>query len=121
MDQHYRHEFRHTYHHLGQGHGRHRVPDYIGRRNRGDRRRPAPIRLVNPTQINAFVPATSTLGNVDVVVSNSNGSSKAASLSLATTSPGLFTFSPNQGAMPPLWCFGSATSFEYLAPANLLD
>jgi uncharacterized protein (TIGR03437 family) len=82
--------------------------------------RPAPISLVNPTQINALVPATSTLGSVDVVVSNSNGSSKAAQLALGTTSPGLFTFSPNQGRYAAALVLDSASSFEYLAPANLL-
>jgi uncharacterized protein (TIGR03437 family) len=82
--------------------------------------RPAPISLVSQTQINALVPATNTLGNVDVVVSNSVGSSKAATLALAPTSPGLFTFSPNQNRYAAALVLDGASNFEYLAPASLL-
>ncbi len=82
--------------------------------------KPAPISFVNQTQINALVPATSTLGNVNVVVSNSNGSSAPATLSLATASPGLFTFSQSQGKYVAAVVLDSPTSFEYLAPAGLL-
>jgi hypothetical protein len=45
--------------------------------------RPAPISFVNQTQINALVPATATLGNVSVVVSNQVGSSAPATAALA--------------------------------------
>jgi uncharacterized protein (TIGR03437 family) len=82
--------------------------------------RPAPISFVNQTQINALVPATATLGNVSVVVSNSNGSSAPATLSLATASPGLFTFSQAQGKYAAALVLDSPTTFESLAPAGLL-
>jgi len=51
--------------------------------------RPAPISFVNQTQINALVPATGTLGNVSVVVSNATGSSAPATLSLSAAAPAL--------------------------------
>lgn len=82
--------------------------------------RPAPISFVNQTQINALVPATSTIGNVSVVVSNSNGSSTPATLPLATASPGLFAYSQSQGKYAAAIVLDSATTFEYLAPAGLL-
>ena len=82
--------------------------------------RPAPISFVNPTQINALVPATSSLGNVTVVVSNAAGSSAPATAVLAPSSPGLLTFSQNQGRYIAAVVLDSSTSFEYLAPAGLL-
>jgi len=82
--------------------------------------KPAPISFVNQTQINALVPATSTLGSVNVVVSNSNGSSAPAALTLATASPGLFTFPEGQGKYAAAVVLDSPTTFEYLAPAGLL-
>ena len=83
--------------------------------------RPAPIAFVSQTQINALVPATSTLGNVSVVVSNTSGSSAAAMLALASASPGFFTFTQGQGRYVAAIVLDSASSFEYLAPAGLLD
>lgn len=80
--------------------------------------RPAPISFVNQTQINALVPATNTLGNVSVVVSNANGSSQAAMAVLAPASPGMFTFPQNQGRYIAGVVLDSGTSFEYLAPAG---
>jgi uncharacterized protein (TIGR03437 family) len=81
---------------------------------------PAPLSLVIPTQINALVPATKTLGEVNVVVANGNGSGKAATLSLATASPGLFTFAQNQGRYAAAVVLDGPTSFEFLAPAGSL-
>ena len=82
--------------------------------------RPAPISFVNQTQINALVPATTTLGNVKVVVSNTVGSSIPATAVLANFSPGLFTFPQGQGRYAAAIVMDSATSYEYLAPSNLL-
>jgi len=82
--------------------------------------RPAPISFVGPTQINALVPATKTLGNVTVVVSNAAGSSAPASVVLAAVSPGVFTFPQNQGRYPAAIVLDGPTSFEYLAPAGML-
>jgi uncharacterized protein (TIGR03437 family) len=82
--------------------------------------RPAPISFVNQTQINALVPATSTLGSVSVVVSNGSGSSKPATLALAVASPGLFTFPQNQGRYPAAIVLDGGSAFEYLAPGGLL-
>lgn len=82
--------------------------------------KPAPISFVNQTQINALVPATSTIGNVSVVVSNATGSSTPATLALATASPGLFTFSQNQGRYAAAVVLDGSTGFEYLAPAGML-
>lgn len=82
--------------------------------------RPSPISFVNQTQINALVPATTTLGNVSVVVSNQTGSSAPATAVLAISSPGLFTFPQNQGRYAAATVIDSATSYEYLAPAGLL-
>lgn len=82
--------------------------------------KPAPISFVNPTQINALVPSTSTLGNVTVVVSNAAGSSAPATAVLAPASPGMFTFPQNQGRYIAGVVLDSSTAFEYLAPAGLL-
>jgi uncharacterized protein (TIGR03437 family) len=82
--------------------------------------RPAPVSFVNQTQINALVPATGTLGNVNVVVSNGVGSSMPASLMLAVASPGLFTFSQNQGRYVAGIVLDSGSDFEYLAPPGML-
>jgi len=82
--------------------------------------RPAPISFVNQNQINALVPATATLGNVNVVVSNTNGSSTPATLALSTASPGLFAFPQAQGKYAAAVVLDSSTSFEYLAPAGTL-
>jgi len=82
--------------------------------------RPAPISFVNQTEINALVPATGTLGNVSVVVSNATGSSAPATLSLSAAAPGLFTFSQDQGRYPAAVVLDGANSFEYLAPAGML-
>ena len=82
--------------------------------------RPAPISYVNQTQINALVPATTTMGNVNVVVSNQTGSSAPATAALAISSPGLFTFTQNQGRYAAAIVMDSATAYEYLAPAGLL-
>jgi uncharacterized protein (TIGR03437 family) len=81
---------------------------------------PAPLSFVNTTQINALVPATSTLGNVNVVVSNAVGSSAPASLILAGASPGLFTLTQGQGKYPAAVVLDSPTTSQYLAPAGLL-
>jgi uncharacterized protein (TIGR03437 family) len=80
--------------------------------------RPAPVAFVNPTQINALVPATPTLGDVSVVVSNSVGSSAPATLTLSAESPGLFTFLQYQGKYPAAIVLDSATAFELLAPSG---
>jgi uncharacterized protein (TIGR03437 family) len=82
--------------------------------------KPAPVSFVNQTQINALVPSTNALGNVTVVVSNSSGSSVPATLVLASASPGLFAFSPNQGRYPAAIVLDSGSNFEYLAPSGLL-
>jgi uncharacterized protein (TIGR03437 family) len=82
--------------------------------------RPAPLSFVNQNQINALVPATAALGNVGVIVSNSNGSSAPATLSLATASPGLFTFLQNQGKYPAAVVIDGPTGSEFLAPAGIL-
>jgi uncharacterized protein (TIGR03437 family) len=82
--------------------------------------RPAPISFVNQTQINALVPATNTLGNVSVVVSNGTGSSPPATLTLASMSPGLFTFPQNQGRYAAAAVMDSPATFQYLAPAGSL-
>ncbi len=82
--------------------------------------RPAPLSFVNATQINALVPATPTLGNISVVVSNANGSGAPASATLATASPGFFAFSQNQGKYVAGIVLDSPTTFEYLAPPGLL-
>jgi uncharacterized protein (TIGR03437 family) len=81
--------------------------------------RPAPIAFVNQTQINALVPATPTMGDVSVVVSNSLGSSAPATLMLSAESPALFTFSQNQGKYPAAIVLDSATAFEFLAPSGM--
>jgi len=82
--------------------------------------RPAPISFVNQTQINALVPATNTLGTVNVVVSNAVGSSTPAALTLASAAPGLFTFPQNQAKYPAAVVLDSPTTSEYLAPAGSL-
>lgn len=82
--------------------------------------RPAPISFVSQTQINALVPATTTLGNVSLVVSNATGSSAPATAVLATASPGLYTFPQSQGHYAAAVVMDSATSYEYLAPAGML-
>src|SRR5207249_2910826 len=82
--------------------------------------RPAPISFVNQTQINAVAPATSTLGDASVVVSNGNGPSTPATLTLVRAAPGLFTFPQNQGRYAAAVVLDSASTFEYLAPAGLL-
>jgi uncharacterized protein (TIGR03437 family) len=80
---------------------------------------PAPISFVSATQINALVPATSTLGDVSVVVSNGNGSGKATTLTLAAAAPALFTLSQN-AKYPAAVVLDSGTAFEFLAPSGLL-
>lgn len=80
----------------------------------------APLSFVNSTQINALVPATATLGNASVVVSNATGSSQPATAALATSSPALYTFPQSQGRYAVAVVMDSATSYEYLAPAGLL-
>jgi uncharacterized protein (TIGR03437 family) len=80
--------------------------------------RPAPIAFVNQTQINALVPATPTLGDVQVVVSNAVGSSAPATLTVVPLAPALFTFSQNQGKYPAAIVLDSATAFQLLAPAG---
>jgi uncharacterized protein (TIGR03437 family) len=82
--------------------------------------KPAPLSFVSPTQINALVPATNSLGNVSLVVSNTVGSSAAGTVNLATASPGLFTFSQNQGRYIAAIVLDSPSGFQYLAPAGLL-
>ena len=82
--------------------------------------RPTPISFVNQNQINALVPATPTLGNVSVVVSNSNGSSAQATLALSSASPGLFTLPQSQGKYAAAIVLDSGTAFEFLAPSGLL-
>jgi uncharacterized protein (TIGR03437 family) len=82
--------------------------------------RPAPIAFVNQTQINALVPATPTLGDVSVVVSNSVGSSTPGTLTLSAQAPALFTFSQNQGKYPAGIVLDSASAFELLAPSGML-
>ena len=82
--------------------------------------KPAPISFVNQTQINALVPATGTVGNVSVVISNANGSSTPSTLALATASPGLFTFPQTQGKYAAAVVLDSGSAVEYLAPAGAL-
>ena len=82
--------------------------------------RPAPISFVNQTQINALVPATNTLGNVSVVVSNGNGSSTPFTMQLSTAAPGLFVFPQAQGKYAAALVLDSGTSFQFLAPPGLL-
>lgn len=81
--------------------------------------KPAPISFASPTQINALVPATNTLGSVSVVVSNANGTGAPGTLTLAPASPGLFTFSQNQGRYAAGIVLDSG-GFEYLGPTGLL-
>jgi uncharacterized protein (TIGR03437 family) len=82
--------------------------------------RPAPIAFVNQTQINALMPATTTLGDVNLVVSNGIGSSSAATVTLVAQAPALFTFSQNQGRYPAAIVLDSNNAFQYLAPAGML-
>jgi uncharacterized protein (TIGR03437 family) len=81
---------------------------------------PAPISFVNQTQINALVPATQTLGDVNVVVNNSVGSSAATKVTLAPQAPALFTFPQNQGRYPAAIVYDSGTAFQFLAPSGML-
>jgi uncharacterized protein (TIGR03437 family) len=80
--------------------------------------RPAPIAFVNQTQINALVPATPTLGDVSVVVSNSAGSSTVGTLTLSAEAPGLFTFSQSQGKYPAAIVLDNAGAYQLLAPSG---
>lgn len=82
--------------------------------------RPAPLSFVSQTQINALVPATGTLGDVSVVVSNANGSGKPAVLTLATAAPGLFAFPQNQGRYVAAVVLDGDSKFEFLAPPGML-
>jgi uncharacterized protein (TIGR03437 family) len=81
---------------------------------------PAPIAFVNQTQINVLAPATRTIGDVKVVVSNASGSSAPATAAMQVASPGFFTFSQNQGKYVAAVVLDSAASFQYLAPSGLL-
>jgi uncharacterized protein (TIGR03437 family) len=80
---------------------------------------PAPIAFVNQNQINVLAPATHTLGNVNVVVSNGVGSSAAATAQMQAAAPGFFTFTQNQGKYIAAVVLDSS-GFELLAPAGLL-
>jgi uncharacterized protein (TIGR03437 family) len=82
--------------------------------------RPAPIAFVNQTQINVLAPATRTLGDVSVVVSNAAGSSAPATASMLAAAPGFFTFSANQGKYIAAGVLDSAGAFTLLAPAGAL-
>ena len=82
--------------------------------------KPAPLSFVNQTQINALVPATATLGNVNVVVSNAVGSTQPATATLAMASPALYTYPQSQGRYPVAVVMDSATTYQYLAPAGML-
>ena len=81
--------------------------------------RPAPIAFVNQTQINALVPATPTLGDVSIVVSNSVGSSAPGTVTLSPAAPALFTFPQNQGRYPTALVVDSGGS-QLLAPSGML-
>jgi uncharacterized protein (TIGR03437 family) len=65
------------------------------------------------------VPATSTLGDVSVVVSNSVGSSAPTTLTLGAAAPALFTFAQNQGKYPAAVVLDTGNNFELLAPAGM--
>jgi uncharacterized protein (TIGR03437 family) len=80
---------------------------------------PAPIAFVNQTQINVLAPATRTIGDVNVVVSNGTGSSAPAKAAMQAASPGFFTFTQNQGKYIAAVVLDT-TGFEYLAPPSLL-
>jgi uncharacterized protein (TIGR03437 family) len=81
--------------------------------------KPAPISFVSPTQINLLAPANSTLGPVNLLVSNDNGTSAATAVQLAAASPGFFAFSQNQEKYVAATVLDGA-SFQYLAPAGML-
>jgi uncharacterized protein (TIGR03437 family) len=80
--------------------------------------RPAPISSVSQTQIQAVAPLTSAAGNVNVVVSNANGSSAPATVTLVAAAPGLFTL-PNQSRYVAGLVLDSGSNYEVLAPPGL--
>lgn len=82
--------------------------------------RPAPLSFVNQTQINALVPATNTLGSVNVVVSNTTGAAAPVKLNLMTASPGLFAFPQNQNRYAAAMVLDSPSTYQYLAPVGML-
>lgn len=51
------------------------------------------VQYVSPTQVNVLAPADSSLGTVSVTVTNSSGTSDAASATMAAVLPGLSTLS----------------------------
>lgn len=51
------------------------------------------IQYVSPTQVNVLAPADSSAGTVSVTVTNSSGTSNAATVTMATVLPGLSTLS----------------------------
>jgi uncharacterized protein (TIGR03437 family) len=82
--------------------------------------RPAPISFVSPTQINVIAPLNPLLGPASVIVSNANGSSAPATATLASSSPGFFTYAQNQGRYLAAVVLDSPGNFEFLAPQGLL-
>jgi uncharacterized protein (TIGR03437 family) len=55
----------------------------------------APVNYISPSQINVQSPDDSSMGPVAVQVTNANGTSNAARVTLQSVSPGLFTFPGN--------------------------
>lgn len=56
--------------------------------------KPAAVYFISPAQINALAPSDSTLGPVNVVVTNPQGTSAAAAATLQAYSPAFFLFDP---------------------------
>jgi len=84
--------------------------------------KPAPLSFVNGTQINALVPADSSVGPVNVVVSSAYGSSATVEMQLAKEAPAFFTFYPDDDRYiaAEIEIAGSPVSYEYLAPPDYL-
>ena len=80
---------------------------------------PAAISYVSPTQINVQVPATRTIGTVDVIVTTAFGSSLSFRANVLRDSPGVFVFNPGDGRYPAAVIAQNDGGFAYLGPAGL--
>ena len=80
--------------------------------------KPAPISFVNNNQINAIVPQDTTVGNVQVIVSNAVGSSAAKTVQMTADAPGFFTVDGRHVAGVVLDSGGGST---LLAPAGSIS
>ena len=82
--------------------------------------KPAPLSYANSTQINALVPADSTVGPVNVVVSSPYGSSAPVAVPLAAEAPAFFTFyTDNDRYIAGLIDIpGNPDTYEDLAPVG---